>query len=131
MSKKGWRETQAAIEKVAAEAAEGIGQLRGKSGSRALPVDDTDDILDRLVTPEQKERSKRYLDRLLGKTPLRETPPDDMPAIEKIKLYARSGYHLHHIGTDEDFERVWEEAFKKEGKFKFLADVRREKGGKE
>ena len=30
--------------------------------------------------------------------------------MEKIKIYARSGYHLHHRGTDEDFERVWVEA---------------------
>jgi hypothetical protein len=59
----------------------------------------------------------------LDKTPLRETPPDNMLAIEKIKLYARSGYHLHHIGTDEDFERAWEEAFHKESKFKTIFDA--------
>src|ERR1044071_3064369 len=69
-------------------------------------------------------------DTFMGAKPLRESPPDDMPALEKIKLYARSGYHLHHVGTDEEFERVWAEAFGKEGRFEFLADLRRERGGK-
>jgi hypothetical protein len=56
----------------------------------------------------------KVLSRIMGLTPPKPRPPDDMPAIEKIKLYARSGYNLHHIGTDEDFERVWEEAFPEE-----------------
>lgn len=51
------------------------------------------------------------ISRIMGLTPQKAPPPDDMPAIEKIKVYARSGYQQHHIGTDEDFERVWEEAF--------------------
>jgi hypothetical protein len=93
------------------------------------PQERTDILLDRLVTPEQQERAGRYMNRTLVRISLREKPSDDVPPIDKIKLYARSGYHLHHIGTDEDFERVWEEAFKKENKFKFLADWRREKGG--
>jgi hypothetical protein len=117
MGKKNWRETEAALLQAAGEAAEGIGQLRGKSGNRAQPFDNTENIIDRFdgtLTPEQKERSKRHAERMLGKTPLRESPPNDMPALEKIKLYARSGYHLHHIGTDADFERAWGEAFPQE-----------------
>jgi hypothetical protein len=51
------------------------------------------------------------MDRIVVRISLPEVPSDDMPALEKIKLYARSGYHLHHIGMDEDFERVWSEAF--------------------
>jgi hypothetical protein len=49
--------------------------------------------------------------RIMGLAPQKASPPDDMPALEKIKIYARSGYNLHHIGTDADFERVWAEAF--------------------
>jgi hypothetical protein len=54
------------------------------------------------------------MNRTLVRISLREAPSDDVPPIDKIKLYARSGYHLHHIGTDEDFEQVWEEAFPEE-----------------
>jgi hypothetical protein len=88
-------------------------ELKGKTQQERM-----DEIIDRLVTPEQRKRSEGYLAQLSGRSPLHDTPPDDMPALEKIKLYARSGYQLHHIGTDEDFERVWEEAFpdKKDGK---------------
>lgn len=138
MSKKGWKETQAALDKIAAEAAEGIHQFRGKSGARARPLEDDGDadsqtqtILSRFTQDDEQARiHSETFDRVIGSEPLKASPPDDMPALEKIKLYARSGYHLHHIGTDEDFERVWEEAFKKEGKFKFLADSRREQGEK-
>jgi hypothetical protein len=35
MSKKKWREIEAALDKLSREAAEGVGQLRGKSGKRA------------------------------------------------------------------------------------------------
>lgn len=65
--------------------------------------------------------------RIIGSAPSKASLPDDMPALDKIKLYARSGYHMHHIGTEEDFERVWAEAFKKESEFKFLVDLRRER----
>lgn len=134
MSKKKWREINNALLQVAGEAAAGVGQLRGKSGTRAQPFDESEDIadkFDRSLTPEQKERTKRHMDRLLGNTPLRETPPHDMPAIEKIKIYAKAGYKHYYNGTDEDFERVWEEAFKKKGKYKLLLDSLREKGEKE
>lgn len=53
-----------------------------------------------------------------------------MPVIEKIKIYARAGYKHYYSGTDEDFERVWEEAFKKESKYQPLLDSLREKGRK-
>ena len=49
------------------------------------------------------------VDRLLGITPPRSPLPEDMPAMERIKIYARAGFKQYHIGTDEDFERVWEE----------------------
>lgn len=91
----------------------------------------TQAILNRFTQDtEQSQIHSDVFDTFMGAKPLRSAPPDDMPAIEKIKVYARSGYHLHHIGTEADFERVWEEAFKKDSKFKFLVDARREKGGK-
>lgn len=101
------------------------GELKGKTQQEQMDI-----LLDRLETPEQRERSQRGFDILSGRIPLKETPPDDMPALKKIKIYARSGYNLHHIGTDEDFERVWEEAFKKESKVKFLVDSQHQKGGR-
>lgn len=74
-------------------------------------------IMSRFVQDDEQSRiHASVFDRLMGSEPLRESPPDDMPALEKIKLYARSGYHLHHIGSDENFERVWEEAFPDEEK---------------
>lgn len=79
---------------------------------------------------EQGQIVSDVFDTFMGAKPLRKPLPDDMPAIERIKIYAQAGYKQYHIGTDEDFERVWEEAFKEESKFKFLADTRREKGGK-
>jgi hypothetical protein len=78
---------------------------------------------------EQSQIHSDVFDTFMGVKPLRQPPPDDMPALEKIKLYARAGYHMHHTGTDEDFERVWEEALRKENKFGFLVDWRKEKDG--
>lgn len=82
--------------------------------SNKTPQDQTQEIIDRLVTPERQRQVDSVFDRLVGRVPPRESPPDDMPALEKIKLYARSGYHLHHIGTDDNFERVWSDAFTKD-----------------
>lgn len=93
------------------------------SDTRGLPA-----LLDELADgADPNHAPDKTLSRIMGLTPAKEPPPDDMPALEKIKLYARSGYHLHHIGTDEDFERVWAEVFRKEGRFKFLADMQRER----
>jgi hypothetical protein len=117
VSKKKWRETEAILFKLAGEAAEGVEQLRGKSGTRGRPLDEvnhtqTQAVFSRFVQDDEQTRvHSNTFDRIIGSESLKESPPDDMPAIEKIKLYARSGYHLHHIGTDEDFERVWGEAF--------------------
>lgn len=75
----------------------------------------TQAILSRFVQDdEQSQIHSDVFDTFMGAKPLRATLPDDMPPLEKTKLYARSGYHLHHLGTDEDFERVWEEAFPEE-----------------
>lgn len=75
----------------------------------------TQAILNRFtLDAEQSQIHSDVFDTFMGAKPLRESPPDEMPTLEKIKLYARSGYHLHHIGTDEDFERVWSEAFPEE-----------------
>ena len=74
------------------------------------PQEQTREIIDRFVDKtDPNHRPDPVLSRIMGLTPAKEPPPDDMPALEKIKVYARSGYHLHHIGTDEDFERVWAE----------------------
>jgi hypothetical protein len=112
MSKKKWREIEAALDKLAREAAEGVGQLRGKSGKRALPLEQDEgtskagkaegmgekspqeqsrEIINRLARKgDPNHRPDPVLSRLMGRSPLREPPPDDMPALEKIKLYARS-----------------------------------------
>lgn len=78
------------------------------------PQELTQDVINRLVTPEQRERSKQYLDKMLGKVPLDQPPPDDMPAIEKIKIYASAGFMTRYAGTPEEFERIWAEAFPEE-----------------
>lgn len=75
----------------------------------------TRELLDRMADRcEPDHDPDAVLSRIMGLAPPKAAPPEDMPAIEKIKLYARSGYHLHHIGTDEDFERMWEEVFPEE-----------------
>lgn len=84
--------------------------------STKTPQEQARDVIDRLVTPEQRERSKRYLDKMLGRVPLDEPPPDDMPAIEKIKIYASAGFMTRYAGTPEEFERIWAEAFPEEKK---------------
>jgi hypothetical protein len=79
--------------------------------SEKSPQEQTREIIDRFVDKSDASQERdRVFARLMGLEPQRPSPPDDMPAMEKIKLYARSGYHLHHIGTDEDFERMWAEA---------------------
>jgi hypothetical protein len=51
------------------------------------------------------------LDRLFGIAPLRDPLPEDMPAIERMKHYARIGFDQYHIGGAEEFERTWNELF--------------------
>lgn len=76
------------------------------------PQEQTREILDRVAgRGDPNHDPDHVLSRIMGLVPQKPPPPADMPALEKIKLYARSGYNLHHIGTDADFERVWEEAF--------------------
>lgn len=86
--------------------------------SNKTPQEQTREIIDRLAGKGAPVNRKPdpVISKLLGLTPMKEPPPDDMPALEQIKLYARSGYHMHHIGTDEDFERVWGETFPEEEK---------------
>lgn len=74
------------------------------------PHEQTREILDSFTEKRNPEHDRVYA-RIMGLEMQKPSPPDDMPALERIKLYARSGYNLHHIGTDEDFERVWAEAF--------------------
>lgn len=80
--------------------------------SEKSPQEQTREIIDRLAgKADPNHRPDPTRSRIMGLTPAKEPPPDYLPTIEKIKIYARSGYHLHHIGTDDDFERVWAEAF--------------------
>jgi hypothetical protein len=75
------------------------------------------DILNHFDQDSRRERDAAdVVDRLLGITPPRSPLPEDMPAMERIKIYARAGFKQYHIGTDEDFERAWAEAFPKEEK---------------
>jgi hypothetical protein len=75
--------------------------------TRGLPT-----LLDELADKADPSHAPDHtLARIMGLIPAKEPPPEDTPPLERIKLYARSGYHMHHIGTDEDFERAWAEAF--------------------
>lgn len=74
------------------------------------PQEQSREIIDRFVDKSDPNREHVFA-RIMGLAPQYPSPPDDMPALEKIKTYARTGYHMHHIGTDEEFERVWAEAF--------------------
>lgn len=76
------------------------------------PQEQTRELVDRISQGRDTNRKPDpVLARIMGFEPINPPPPDDMPALDKIKVYARSGYHLHHLGSDEDFERVWAEAF--------------------
>jgi len=72
-----------------------------------------------MSTPDH-DRGK-MLRQIMGLAPLRDPLPDEMPALEKIKVYAREGFASGYHGTPEDFERIWQEAF---------PDTEMEKGGK-
>lgn len=145
MSKKKWKDIEDNIAQVASEAAETIHQFRGKSGARVRPLEDNEpkrmkarkareippgfaDL--RRGDPKRVAEHAAVVRELMGLDLIDESLPEDLPAIERIKIYARAGYKQYHVGTDADFERVWDEAFGKESKFKFLRDMRREKGGK-
>ncbi len=65
---------------------------------------------------------KKMRRQIMGLAPLRDPLPDEMPALEKIKVYAREGFASGYHGTPEDFERIWHEAF---------PDTEMEKGGKQ
>jgi hypothetical protein len=78
-----------------------------ESDTRGLPT-----LLDELADKADPNHAPdKTLARIMGLAPPKPPPPDDMPAMDKIKLYARAGYDRYHIGTDEDFEQVWAEAF--------------------
>lgn len=65
---------------------------------------------------EQSQIHSDVFDTFMGVKPLRQPPPDDLPAIEKIKIFARAGFLSHYAGTLERFESIWAEAFPEEGK---------------
>ena len=78
-----------------------------ESDTRGVPA-----LLDDLAgKTDPNHKPDNVLAQIMGLAPPNSSPPEDMPAIDKIKLYARAGYDRYHIGTDEDFERVWAEAF--------------------
>lgn len=79
--------------------------------SRKTPQEQTREIIDRFAEKSPDHDRDLVLERIMGLAPQKDAPPEELPALEKIKIYARSGYHQHHRGTDEDFERVWAEAF--------------------
>lgn len=64
-------------------------------------------------TPQQEAERAEVVKQIMGITPLYPPLPPDMPAMERIKLYAREGFLHRCDGTAEDFEQVWKEAFKK------------------
>ena len=77
--------------------------------------------------PQREAQSADVFNKLMGLTPLDTPPPEDAPAIEKIKIYARAGFITRYAGTAEEFERVWEEAFKKRSKYSDIFDELKEK----
>jgi hypothetical protein len=88
-----------------------------------------EELYSKFDDPEVDVPVHRAVSRLLGIESSHPSLPDDMPAIEKIKIYARTGFSYRCEGTDEDFERVWEQAFKKRSKYSDLVEALKEKGG--
>ena len=74
-------------------------------------------VMSRFVQDDEQSRiHASVFDRFMGTEPLRESPPDAIPAIEKIKIFARAGFLSHYAGTPERFESIWAEAFPEEEK---------------
>jgi hypothetical protein len=55
--------------------------------------------------------SQSVFRKIIGLDPIDEPPPEAMPAIEKIKIFARAGFIARFAGTPERFEGIWAEAF--------------------
>lgn len=81
--------------------------------------------------PQRQADSAEVFRELVGLAPLDAPPSEDAPAIEKIKIYARAGFINRYAGTDEEFERIWEEAFRKKSRFSDIFDALKEEPGKE
>lgn len=69
--------------------------------------------------PKRTAEGEAVFRQIAGIDPLDPLPPDDMPAIEKIRIFALAGFTSRYAGTPERFETIWAEAFPK-----------KEKGGK-
>jgi hypothetical protein len=66
--------------------------------------------------PKRAADSVDVFRKLVGLDPVDAPLPDDMPATEKIKVYARAGFIARYAGTSERFESIWAEAFPEEEK---------------
>lgn len=66
--------------------------------------------------PQRAAEGEAVFRQIAGIDPLDPLPPNDMPAIEKIKIFARAGFFARYAGTPEGFETIWAEAFPEEKK---------------
>jgi hypothetical protein len=66
--------------------------------------------------PKRAAESEAVFRQIAGIDPLDPLPPEDMPALEKIKIFARAGFLARYAGTPERFESIWAEAFLEEEK---------------
>lgn len=88
------------------------------------------DVFDRFKPdPEHEALATGVIRQLVGLDPINTPPPEDTPALEKINIYARAGFISRYAGTPEAFEQIWEEAFKKKGRYSDLAEALKEKRG--
>jgi hypothetical protein len=78
---------------------------------KPLPAKKTNKFNLSVGAPEISAERQRDIGKIMGLIPLHDTLPEEMPAIEKIKVYAKSGFAYRREGTEEDFERLWLLAF--------------------
>jgi hypothetical protein len=82
-----------------------------------LSEDNLQSILARFSpSPEQTATCQEAVGRILSKDSLIELLPDDMPALERIKIYASEGFAGRNKGTEEGVQKLWQEAFSQSGK---------------
>ena len=55
--------------------------------------------------------TRKNLNKIMGLEPLHDPLPAEMSALDKIKIYAHEGFASGYGGNDEEFERIWREAF--------------------